>query len=77
MWGITKAIGFDNQYKRFVKKHENEASAAMSNLETYIKVLQETNNVQIANQQPFAHSEPENIVAIDQRGAKREKKTGS
>jgi len=75
MWGITKATGFDNQYKKFIKKHENEASAAMSNLETYLAILQETNNVQTANKQPFVHSEPENMVAIDQRGVKREKNT--
>ena len=78
MWEVEKAAGFDNQYKKFVKRHENEASAAMSNLETYLAVLQETNNAQAANQQPFVHSEPEGMVAIDQRGAKRNtnKKTG-
>lgn len=78
MWGIEKATGFDNQYKKFVKKHESEASAAMGNLETYLAVLQETNNARIANQQPFVHSEPEGMVAIDQRGAKKDKdkKTG-
>ena len=69
MWCIAKHTGFENQYKKFVKKHENEASAALSNLQTYLEVLQETGNVQIANQQPFVHPEPEGMVAIDPRGA--------
>ncbi len=78
MWGIEKYTGFDNQYKKFIKKHENEASAALNNLETYHAVLQETNNIQLAKQLPFVHSEPDGMVAIDQRGAKKDqdKKTG-
>jgi hypothetical protein len=76
MWGIEQYTGFENQYKKFVKKHENEASAALSNLETYFQVLQTTNNVQAANQQPFVHPEPEGMVAIDQRGAKVDRKKG-
>jgi hypothetical protein len=76
MWGIEQYTGFGNQYKKFSKKHENEASAALSNLETYFQVLQATNNVQAANQQPFVHPEPEGMVAIDQRGAKVDRKQG-
>lgn len=76
MWEIEKYTGFENQYKKFANKHENEASATLSNLQTYFEVLKETNNVQIANQQPFVHPEPEGMVAIDQRGAKIEKKQG-
>ncbi|NLX25719.1 MAG: hypothetical protein GXY61_07140 [Lentisphaerae bacterium] len=48
----------------------------MSNLETYFQVLRTTNNVQAANQQPFVHPEPEGMVAIDQRGAKVDRKKG-
>ncbi len=76
MWEIETYTGFENQYKKFVKKHENEASAALSNLQTYFEVLKETNNVQTANQQPFVHPEPEGMVAIDQRGARIEKRSG-
>lgn len=76
MWGIEKYTGFESRYKKFVKKHESEASAALSNLQTYVDVLNETNNVQIANQQPFVHKEPDGIVAIDQRGVKIERKKG-
>ncbi len=77
MWGIEKATGFDNQYKKFSRKHEREASAVFSNLETYFQTLQVTNNVQAANLQPFVHIEPDDMVAIDQRGAKNEKTAGS
>lgn len=73
MWEFEKYTGFENQYKKFANKHENEASATMSNLQTYLEVLRETNNVQIANQQPFVHLEPDGMVAIDQRGAKKGK----
>lgn len=76
LWGIEKCAGFENQYKKFSRKHENEASAALSNLESYFQVLQVTNNVQVANQQPFVHSEPDGIVAIDQRGASTERSRG-
>lgn len=48
----------------------------MSNLQTYVDVLRETDNVQTANQQPFVHKELDGMVAIDQRGAKIEQKMG-
>ncbi len=76
MWEIEKCAGFENQYKKFSRKHENEASAAFSNLETYFQVLQVTNNVQTANQQPFVHQEPDGMVAIDQHGARIERNKG-
>ncbi len=77
MWGIEKATGFENRFKKFSKKHEAEASAALSNLQTYVDVLNETNNLQSANLQPSVHPEPDGMVAIDQRGAKIERKKES
>lgn len=76
MWGIEKVAGFESRFKKFSRKHENEASAALSNLQTYVDVLNETNNAQSANQQPFVHTEPDGMVAIDQRGARIERKKG-
>lgn len=76
MWGIEQCAGFENQFKKFSRKHENEASAALSNLETYFQILQVTDNVQAANQQPFVHLEPDGMVAIDQHGARIERTKG-
>jgi len=76
MWGLEKATGFESRLKKFSKKHEVETSAAFSNLQTYVDVLNETDNLQAANQQPFVHAEPDGMVAIDQRGAHIERTTG-
>ncbi|MDA3926346.1 MAG: hypothetical protein PF904_16770 [Kiritimatiellae bacterium] len=76
MWILEKVTGFESRFKKFSKKHEIEVSAALSNLQTYVDVLNKTNNLQTANQQLFVHSEQDEMVAIDQRGAKIERKTG-
>ena len=76
MWEIEKATGFENRFKKFSRKHENEASAALSNLQTFVDGLNKTNKTQIANQLPFIHTEPEGMVAIDERGAKLDRKKG-
>jgi len=41
MWRLEKATGFEDRFKKFSKKHEVEASAAFSNLQTYVDVLNE------------------------------------
>ena len=74
MWELEKAEGFENCYKKFSKKHGAEANAVMANLETFRCVLNETNNVQRAKQQNFVRKEPDGIIALDSRGAPREKR---
>ena len=74
MWELETAAGFDNCFKKFSKKHRAEAKAVMANLETFLCVLNETNNIQVAKQQNFVRSEPEKICAIDSRGAPRDSK---
>lgn len=76
MWEIVPFDGFAHQFKKFSRKHEDEASAAMSNLQTYVDLLNVTGNVLLANQESFVHSEPDGMVAIDQRGTKIERKRG-
>ena len=76
MWEVEPYTGFENQYKKFSKKHEDEASAAFSNLQTYLSILQRTNNLQLANNEKYVHKEPDGMVAIDERGAKIDKKQG-
>ena len=67
MWGLTKANGFENNYKRFARKHRAEANAVMTNLETAFAVLNETNNVQAVRELNFVRKEPERggVVYVD------------
>lgn len=76
MWELEPHIGFESQLKKFSNKHEDEASATLNNLETYLSVLKRTNNVQAANHQKFVRREPDGIVAIDERGGKIDSKQG-
>jgi len=74
MWELEKAEGFENCFKKFSKKHGAEAMAVMANLETFHCVLSETNNVQGAKLLNFVRKEPDGIIALDSRGAPKEKK---
>ncbi|VGO17006.1 hypothetical protein PDESU_05600 [Pontiella desulfatans] len=73
MWGLAKAEGFDNNFKKFARKHRAESAAVMANLETALAVLNETNNVQAVRELSFSRKEPDGILALDSRGAKRER----
>ena len=73
MWGLARAEGFANSYKKFARKHGAEANAVMANLETAFAILNETNNVQAVRELNFARKEPDGILALDSRGAKRER----
>lgn len=73
MWGLAKAEGFENGYKKFARKHKAEAVAVMANLETALAVLHETNKVQAVRELNFTRKEPDGILALDSRGAKRER----
>lgn len=70
MWAPEKADGFDNNYKKFVRKHKAEANAVMANLATALAVLNETNNIQTVRELNFARKESAGIIAFDSRGAK-------
>jgi hypothetical protein len=48
----------------------------LNNLQTYLDLLKKTENLQLANQQPFVHTEADEMVALDQRGATVERKAG-
>lgn len=73
MWGLAKADGFENSYKKFARKHDAEANAVMANLETALAVLHETNSVQAVRELNFARKETDGILALDSRGANRKK----
>lgn len=76
MWKLEPYPGYDNQVKKFSRKHEEETNAVLSNLQTYLSILQRTDNLQLANKENFVHKEPDGMVAIDERGAKTDRKKG-
>lgn len=71
-WEIQKSEFFGNRFKRFQKKHPEEAKAILNNLDTYFQIL--CSGVSPVNiQVGFVHHEPDGIKAIDQRGGKGKK----
>ena len=66
-WKIEKSGFFESRFKRFQKKHRDEALTVLNNLDSYFKALNEgANPLQI--KAGFIHNEPEGIKAIDQKG---------
>ncbi|OHB74470.1 MAG: hypothetical protein A2W17_02685 [Planctomycetes bacterium RBG_16_41_13] len=68
-WKLEPSPFFDSRFKRFQKKHANEAKAILNNLDTYVSTLNE--GVHPINiKAGFIHHEPDGIKAIDQKGGK-------
>ena len=68
-WKLQKSDFFDSRFKRFQKRHPNEATAMLNNLDTYFSTLND--GVHPLNiKAGFIHHEPEGIKAIDQKGGK-------
>ncbi|MCF6150416.1 MAG: hypothetical protein E3K37_17410 [Candidatus Kuenenia sp.] len=70
-WKLEPSPFFDSRFKRFQKKHPNEAKAILNNFDTYISTLNEGVNP-INIKAGFIHHEPDGIKAIDQKGGKRQ-----
>lgn len=69
MWVIQKSLFFKARFKRFQKKHPEEARAVLNNLETYLTTLNiGVNPINI--KAGFIHDEPDGIKALDQKGGK-------
>jgi hypothetical protein len=69
VWVIQKSPFFEARFKRFQKKHPEEAKTILNNLDTYLRALcAGANPVNI--QAGFIHHEPEGIKALDQKGGK-------
>lgn len=73
MWKSARAEGFDNCLKKYAKRHLAEANAVLTNLETAFAILTETNSVQKVRELNFVRKEPDGILALDSKGAKRER----
>ena len=68
-WVLQKSDFFDSRFKRFEKKHREEAKAVLDNLDTYFNALEKGSNP-INIKAGFIHNEPEGIKAFDQKGGK-------
>lgn len=68
-WVLQKSNFFDSRFKRFEKKHQEEAKAVLNNVDTYFRTLESGCNP-INIKAGFIHDEPEGIKAIDQKGGK-------
>ena len=66
MWVIQKSPFFEARFKRFQKKHPEEAKAVLNNLDSYFKALCVGANPVNINE-GFIHHEPEGIKALDQK----------
>lgn len=70
MWGIFKTDHYERRLKRYEKKKNKrlELAAVLNNLDIFLKSLQAGKTPK-----PFAygflHSEPADVIAIDQKGA--------
>ena len=66
-WQLQRAEGFESAFRRFDKKHSEEAKAILKNLDRYLESLQQgLNPLQIKT--GFIHNEPKGVKAIDQSG---------
>jgi hypothetical protein len=68
MWQIRETADYVRTRKYFAKKHRNELSAMLDNLDTYVQMLQEgvhPRQIRLG----FTHGETHGAIAIDQRGA--------
>ena len=67
MWGILKTDHYLRRYKRYDKKKRDELKAVLNNLDIFLKALN-------SGKKPkpflygFLHSEPCDVIAIDQTG---------
>jgi hypothetical protein len=69
VWVIQKSPYFEARFKRFQKKHSEEAKAVLNNLDTYFNTLNMgVNPINIKG--GFIHDEPDGIKGLDQKGGK-------
>jgi len=68
MWKVLRTEEFERRQKKYAKKKKNELMAVLNNLDIFLASLQ-------AGRKPrpfaygFLHSEPGDVIAIDQKGA--------
>jgi hypothetical protein len=68
-WQLQQADDFESRFRRFEKKHPDETSAMLRNLDKYFKTLKDgTHPLQIKG--GFIHDEPKGIKALDQSGSR-------
>ena len=73
MWNVEPTDDYQRDHRRWEKKHREELSAVLSNLEKFFSALNEgakPRNIKAG----FVHPEPSGVLALDQTGAKRKLK---
>ena len=70
IWNIEETDKFLITFRKYEKKHEEEAVAAMTNLGGYMQLLEKgVNPLQISAS--YVHDEKKGLVAVDQKKTKR------
>jgi len=70
IWNSEETNKFVITFRKYEKKHEEEAIAAMTNLGSYMRLLEKgVNPLQISVS--YVHDERKGIVAVDQKKSKR------
>lgn len=68
VWIIEDSDLFKRKLKQYEKKHRRETIAALTNLDTYVRLLNDSfKPAQI--EAGFIHHEPQGVKAVDQKGA--------
>ena len=73
IWVVETTGQFDRDQKYYSKKHPDELTAVLDNLDTYLMLLNACGNPLQATA-GFIHNEPDGMKAIDQKGSKSRNK---
>ena len=66
LWHIQKSPFFDSRFKKFEKRHKDEALNLVYNAQSYFDALPGGAKV-LAIAESFIHPETEGLIAVDQR----------
>lgn len=70
MWTASKTTEFEKRAVKWGKKYRRELAAMFDNLDTLLEALQSgVKPEQIKRNLSFVHSEPDGLLAVDQKGA--------
>ena len=72
-WAVEITGRYDRDYKYYSKKHPDELTAVLDNLDTYLMLLHACASPLQATA-GFIHNEPDGMKAIDQKGSKSRNK---
>jgi len=68
MWTLTRTDEFEKRFRKWPKKYGRELAAMMQHLETVLDALRRGATVESIRTFGFVHSEPGQLLALDQKG---------